>query len=313
MKKLFVILAVLVWTVPAFAQIDFDMSYDSGTDQLTISYNVVAGDNPTGIALRLNVDAVEGGLVTDEGSSGAQVTGSVDAASELDIYLDFAWDQEQGDGYDLREAGGHPLAKWIVDPGVDKGLPTLPAAKVALCMGHLRADVADPDYTGPAADDIAIVQLNGLGDDTIVILHVDDDRGGVVAGNTTNLPIELDTGEPTAEFYVGLVDSYDYTVVQADVDKWNGYGQPPCWAYTCHANGDANGDCVNTTIDLFLMIGASGFLIPDATCSNNYCCVDTNYDGVLTTIDLFRMIGASGFLACPISMPPCVVEPIPFG
>jgi hypothetical protein len=85
----------------------------------------------------------------------------------------------------------------------------------------------------------------------------------------------------------------------------------------CHANGDANGDCVNTTIDLFLTIdvGGTGFLTPDATCSNNYCCADVNYDGVLTTIDLFRVIdvGGSGFLTCPIGMPPCEVVDPPFG
>jgi hypothetical protein len=313
MKKLFVILAVLVWTVPAFAQVDFEMDYDEVTDQLTISYNVVGGDNPSGIALRLNVDAVQGGLVTDEGSSGAEVL-SATGGNDFNIYLDFAWDEEEnGDGYDLNE--GHPLAKWIDVPGVDKGLPTLPAAKVALCMGHLRATVVDPDYTGPSADDIAVVQLNGLGDATTIILDVDVDRGGVVAGNTTNLPIELDTGEPVADFYVGLVDSFGYTVVQLDVDKWDAYGQPPCWTYTCHASGDANGDCVNTTIDLFMVIdaGGAGFLTIAPDCSGGLCCADSNYDGVLTSIDFFRLLGPSGFLTCPIAMPPCVVEPIPFG
>jgi hypothetical protein len=317
MKKLFVILAVLVWTVPAFAQVDFSMSYDEGTDQLTISYNVVSGDNPSGIALRLNVDAVEGlNDVTSTGSSGAEVI-SATGGDDFLIYLDYAWNEEDsGDGYQLNE--GHPLAKWIDVPGVDKGLPTLPAAKVALCMGHLRDSVSDPDYSGPASDDIAVVQLNAAGDATTIVIDVDADRGGVVGSPlTTNLPVEITTPTgPTDPFYVGLVDSFGYTVVQADVDKWNAYGKPPCWAYTCHANGDANGDCVNTTIDLFLVIdaGGAGFNVPDATCSQNYCCADVNYDGVLTTIDLFRVIdaGGAGFLVCPIGMPPCEVVDPPF-
>ena len=72
----------------------------------------------------------------------------------------------------------------------------------------------------------------------------------------------------------------------------------------CYATGDANCDCVNTTIDLFMVIdvGGSGFLpIGDG-------CGDFNYDGVKTTIDRFRIIdvGGSGFLTCPIPSPPCV-------
>lgn len=228
MKKLFLILAVLVWTVPAFAQVNFSMAYDDGTDQLTISYVVASGDNPSGIALRLNVDAVEGSSdVTSNGSSGAEVT-SATGGDDFLVYLDFAWNEEDsGDGYDLNE--GHPLAKWIDAPG-DKGLPTLPAAKVALCMGHLRDSVGDPDYSGPAADDIAVVQLNAAGDSTVVVLDLDYDRGGVVGSVLqTNLDtggIELSTG---ASCYSGP-DQAEFLAV----------GSPACWCCPQQCFGDAN-------------------------------------------------------------------------
>ena len=312
MKKLFLILTVLVWTVPAFAQVDFEMDYDDGTDQLTISYNVVSGDNPVGIALRLNVDAVEGlDDVTSEGTSGAQVTSGV-GGSNFDIYLDFAWDQEEnGDGYQLREAGGHPLAKWIVEPGIDKGLPTLPAAKVALCMGHLRDDVADPEYSGPASDTIAVVQLNALGDATTIVLDVDGDRGGVVGSPlVTNLPIEITTPTDAICFTEGWTDTGGQVATAADVARYAALPQyaKDCWCCVCFGSGDANCDCLITTGDLYSLIdiGTNTFFTPYA--GNE--CADVNYDGLLTTGDLYKMIDISTnvFFVCPIASPPCVPQ-----
>jgi predicted nucleic-acid-binding Zn-ribbon protein len=283
------------------------MAYDSGTDQLTISYNVASGDNPVGIALRLNVDAVEGSAdVTSTGSSGAEVV-SATGGSEFQIYLDYAWNEEDsGDGYQLNE--GHPLAKWIVEPGVDKGLPTLPAAKVALCMGHLRESESDPDYSGPASDTIAVVQLNAAGDDTAVVLDVDDDRGGVVGSPlTTNLPIEISTGAIEC-FNEGWTDSGGQVVIAADVTRYNALPQyaKDCWCYTCFGSGDANGDCIITTGDLYILIDISTntFFTPYA--GNE--CADLNYDGILSTGDLYKMIDISTntFYVCPIPQPPCV-------
>ena len=321
MKKLFLILAVLVWTVPAFAvegeSVDFSMAYNKDTDVLTISYQVMDvtdpqnpvpkadGTNPVGIALRLNVDAVEDGEVTSEGESGAQVN-SATGGNDFLIYLDYAWDQEEnGDGYDLNE--GHPLAKWIVDPGTDKGLPTLPAAKVALCMGHLRDNVGDEVYSGPPSDLIAEVQLNASGDDTIIILALDDDRGGVVGSPlATNLPIEISTGEIPC-FEVGYVDTSGQVVTETEKARYDALPQyaKDCWCYTCFGSGDANGDCVTATGDLYSLINqATNLFYPWA----GHECADVNYDGALATGDLYKMIdqATNVFFVCPPQDPPCV-------
>ena len=337
MKKLFLILAVLVWTVPAFAvegeRVDFSVAYDNGTHVLTISYQMMDvtdplnpvpkadGTNPVGIALRLNVDADPAGAgdVTTTGASGYQVA-SATGGDDFLIYLDYAWDQEEnGDGYDLNE--GHPLAKWIVEPGTDKGLPTLPAPKVALCMGHLRDSVADPDYSGPASDTIASVQLTApdYGVVSTGVLAVDVDRGGVVGSPLdTNLDVDPMNPDVGIEFVIGAipcfeegyVDSGGQVVTDLDVARYDALPQyaKDCWCCTCYGSGDANCSCVTDTGDLYMLIDIStnAFFTPYA--GNE--CADINYDGLLDTGDLYKMIDitTNSFFICPIPAPPCVPQ-----
>jgi hypothetical protein len=239
MKKLLILMTVLCVTVPALGQVNFNVANNAGT--ITISYNVASGANPTGIALRLNVDAVQGSNdVTSTGTSGAVINAPGDVSGlsdEFKVYLDAAWDEEvNGDGYTLYEGG--PLAKWITVPGVDKGPAVLPDSKVAICMGHVRASEVDPDYSGPASDTLLSIALTGTGT-TYVVLDVDDGsplgpeygRGGVTGSQlVTNLPLEVE---------VSLLETcYEG---QSDEAEWIAMGRPPCWCFPNQCYGDADG------------------------------------------------------------------------
>ena len=72
-------MAVLCWTVPAFGRVDYNVTDNAGV--MTISYTVSSGANPSGIALRLNVDAVQGSNdVTSTGSSGYVINSASDVS-----------------------------------------------------------------------------------------------------------------------------------------------------------------------------------------------------------------------------------------
>jgi len=243
MKKLLVLLAVLGMTAPLFAvtgeRVDFGIAYDDATKGITISYQVVDtatglpktnGTNPVGIALRLNTDAVEGSANVDSsGTSGWVITNTaalLQVSSFFDIFLDYAYSQESATpgSYVLRS--GHPLAKWIVTPGVDKGVAVLPASKVALCMAHLRASESATDWTGPASDDLVKIALTpGAGEMTFIVLNADENRGGVVGNDVlaTNLPIEIGSNPCPGD------EAYPYEK-RADIcDATGEYGPPDGW------------------------------------------------------------------------------------
>jgi len=99
-------------------------------------------------------------------------------------------------------------------------------------------------------------------------------------------------------FHEGLVDSSGHVVTAADVAQWVAAGKPACWCYTCYGSGDSNGDCVDTTVDLFKVISGATFAPYGDGCG------DFNYDGVETTVDLFKVISGSSFATCPVACTP---------
>ncbi|MBN1437431.1 MAG: hypothetical protein JW936_10185 [Sedimentisphaerales bacterium] len=298
MKKLCVSLIVLMMATVASAVNTVDISLvDEGSGVLAVEYSV--NQDPCApsvpVAYSLTIALSDGATV--------EPCDVIETDPCYPVFIDFAHDAV-GSDFDPADwdpcdpcyeiGDGHPMA----NPNA-AGAPTDPCDTFSLCMGRLDEN----QVAGPLTGTLVRIQLaDGGAGYTNVTVAADGLRGGVVGSTFTVIPVYEDGAATrvdfnTACFVEGMTDSSGHVITAADVAQWNAWGQPACWCYTCFGSGDGNGDCVNTTGDLFLVIdaGGAGFL------SN--ACGDFNYDGVCTTGDLFKVIdpGGAGFLTCPLA------------
>jgi len=192
-----------------------------------------------------------------------------DINSFFDVFMDAAYDEEAGDGYEYGE--GTPVANQLA-----AGQLALPAASICLSMGGLGETVPATPPTGTV--NLCDIDLGGAG---TVTLAENGLRGGVVGAAgalTTNLPIT------DAPITIGCT-------VAADEAAWIEIGSPQCWCmnqYQCH--GDINGQSVGiglnkkyvTYDDLVIFNAAYLMTIGDPLWAANpeYQCADLNHGRV---------------------------------
>ena len=162
------------------------------------------------VAMALDVDMTSGQIDT------------VTVDSFFDIFMDQAYDEEAGDGYEYGEDKGN-------GPIADQDAPgqlALPLTNFCISMGGLGGEAEplnDPCTSGT-------ITLTGSGTGTI---SENELRGGVIDENgdrvTTNLPL------PIPCHPCGCYEG------QPDYDEWIAAGMPECWCYPTQCQGDADG------------------------------------------------------------------------
>ncbi|MBN1764975.1 MAG: hypothetical protein JW860_06930 [Sedimentisphaerales bacterium] len=231
MRKAVCLIAVLVITAPALADVNFEVSA-SGT-QVTIGYTSDPGDQVRGVAL----------LVTC--SLGNRVNSVDSIHTAFNTFIDYAYDDPCAytvgdDGGDLRNC----LARHD-GPGVDTvGPAVLPTV---ISLGVL--DESGNQAPGPqTTDNLITFTLDNTTANTLTIsadtLRSETGAVGTNGDLDTNLPIWCEEGPPpkclTPETAVNppthLTDpGFNY------YDEWVAMGEPTCWCYATQCHGDADG------------------------------------------------------------------------
>jgi hypothetical protein len=209
MKKLLVLCLIAAFAAPALADVTF-VATDNADGTCTISYTYTDAKGPVGM-----------GLVVDCSVGAVDDLSNID--SFFDVFIDFAYDEEQSGSYDpLGEGSATPnnAAADVAGPGV-----VAPSANFVISLAGL-----DPNSGSVPTGTVSLVTLSA--DENVEgIIDADTLRGGVVNKDgvmATNLPISFTI---TSECYAG----------QPDYAEWVAAGKPECWCYPRQCHGDANG------------------------------------------------------------------------
>ncbi len=255
MKKL-AILLVAIMAMPLFAVTATWTDNGDGTGTLVLD---ATGDGENIVGLALNVD-----------SAAALDIDSI-APANLNIYMDYAYDQEvNGDGWTYGE-GDADASNAAADQAV-AGPVALPAAAFCVSAGYLNGE------TTPGADGAATVTIVFSGESADIDLSENLARGGIVGVNGTDLAL---TG-----------DVADLTISAGG-------------CATCA--GDFSGDNFVNTLDLQLLVNALGaagspFNIPSTDAAYNDC-GDFSGDGFMNTLDLQLLVNYLGAAGSPFNVP----------
>jgi len=228
MKKALITLVVLALAAPLYASTIEFTATDTAIGECTISYTCT---DAAAVAMGLDVD--------------------MDAAAEADIYqidsffdifMDLAFDEEGGDGYDYGEGNGDAS-----NAGADQdaaGQATLPAESFCISMGGLGGETEplnDPCMAGQ-------IVLQAAPNGATGTLDLNALRGGVIDENgdtmtVIGLPLTLTFGGGELDCYQEAGRDITHPAEYAD---WLAFGSPECWCYVRQCHGDADGTSTGT-------------------------------------------------------------------
>lgn len=233
MKKVLILLVICALAAPVFADGTVTISAeDDGADVniiLTVD-TADAGDGPVGFALDITA--------TDPDKD---LTDTVVVDSFFDIFIDLAFDEENGDGY-LYAEGDNAVCKVGAAGQINTAGSAASVADAmagdrvyAVCAGGLGGETGTP--ADPPTGAITLLTISGEGGATADIT-LNDIRGGIVfkAGGTVTvnglpLSITIPDDGPT-ECLKDTAPGYA---------TWVAFGKPDCWCYAKQCKGDANG------------------------------------------------------------------------
>lgn len=260
MKKLLASLLVLAMCAPAMA-LTFSTSVDG--DELTISYNLAAGEGLRGLAL----------TITQVGAGDAAVT-DVDAGA-FNTFMDYAY--TAGDQYTIDPDNQHPVA--LIDgPGVAT-LPAAAAGGFSLSMGYLDENGVEPKGEAITTSGSIVVTFEGSVD-TEVAVALDTLRGGAVGDALTVID---DSGLVNQTLVFAPAEAIKSTA--PFYNDWVAFGRPACWAYAKQCKGDVDGltelgGAVQVfTADLQVFLTAYGQ--PSANLNSTQICADLDHQSEL--------------------------------
>ena len=254
MKKVICLLMIFALSGALYAaDVNFGVVQQVDPAKVKISYGVVTGNTPTGIALKVSIN------------NGVKITGSEAQSANFNVNPDFAYE----DPCNYTVGLGHPLAEPCA-PGV----APLPSSEVSICMG-----IVDPcDSHGPAADDIITLTLDPCGA-IVATLTLSEDayRGGVVGSPlNTNLPIDIPIAFEVCDFPTG----------HDDYAAWQAAGSPFCWCYTRQCHGDTDGVFEGKDVDGqrryvvladLTLLGAAWQKVDDLTWNTAWQCANSDH------------------------------------
>jgi hypothetical protein len=177
MKKFLLTLLVIALAAPAMADGTVTLSAVANGADVDIVMTVdvaAAGDGPVGVALLVEADA------------GADLTDTVVVDSFFDIYMDLAFDEENGDGY-LYGEGSNAVCKVgaagqinvagsaasVADAMAD------PARTYAVCAGGLGGESGTPADPPAQGSSVTLLTISGEAGASGTIT-LDEYRGGIV-------------------------------------------------------------------------------------------------------------------------------------
>ncbi len=236
MKKGLVILVVLAFAAPLYADVTFGPAVDNQDGTCSIPWS--SDDLPI-VAMGLDVD------VTGDDDIGDLAYGSF-----FDIFMDQAYDEEAGDGYTYGEDKGNgPVARQD-----QPGQLALPQTNFCISMGGLGGasePLDDPCMAGTIV--LTADPCNSSG-----TLSENALRGGVIDENgaqvTTNLPIPfgITTFVPPTDCMAAMDVDTNFPAVYAmflKAEAYFGVGNVDCWCDEYNCQGDANGGFAGVDTD----------------------------------------------------------------
>ena len=218
MKKILVSLLVLALCAPAMAATTITVTEGTGGDAGKAIVTIDStGDAVNMVGLGLDVDVTAGGVTAVE-----------IVTANFNIYPDYAYTQEIGDGYTYGE--GEAEVDGPVAEKLTPGHLALPSDSFALSFGNLNGAAT----AGATGADTVVVKLT-LSETADVTVCENATRGGIVDINGIGLVAACDT----ETINVGAAECMKAT--HPDYATWVTYGMPDCWCYSKQCKGDIDG------------------------------------------------------------------------
>jgi len=290
MRKVSLILAVLLFTVPAWAEVLIECSCDEGV--VTVSYDA-SSESPMKVrafALDITVDkgtivAVDANVATYDPSYGIY-PGSI-------VIVD-------GEVNDPGTAVADPCDHPDTQPGIG-------SSGITVEMGALY-DPPD-DANGPPSSGV-LLQFTVSDDDACITIVENDSRGGVVM---TDPNADPDVNSPgcCCEKLECLIGGNAGPMEYSD---WVSWGSPDCWCYCRQCRGDVDGTKTGpfyiAAPDLILFSAAFGkvnaLLPPGGICSD----LDHKQTGPFRVAAPDLIILAAYFGKMAVFVPNCDQAPV---